>query len=165
MQSRTGLALGISTLIVAAASAFGTAKGTMIYTGQGKQITTTFTHAFLIKGPDAADQRRRVRRVLFTTADIGATLSACETMSCVDDAFTEGLQVDWDAGPRLNYWLTLSDQLVQFSGTLEPQAFTSKESTQKRVAGKLVFDGTPASGPKVDVEFDAPLVREIMRVR
>jgi hypothetical protein len=165
MRSRTVLALGITFLFVAATTAFGTAKGTMTFTGKGKQITTNFTHAFLIKGPDVADQRKMLRRVLLTTSDIGAKLKACETMACVDDAFTEGLQVDWDAGPRLNYWLQLADQLIQYSGTLEPQAFTSKESTAKRIAGKLSFDGTPASGPKVDVEFDAPIVRDITRIR
>ncbi|HYN10979.1 MAG TPA: hypothetical protein VES67_26590 [Vicinamibacterales bacterium] len=165
MRSRTVLTLAISTLIVATTTAFGTAKGTMLYTGQDKPITTTFTHAFLIKGPDVVDQKKMLRRVLLTTADIGAKLKACETMACVDDAFAQGLQVDWDAGPRLNYWLTLNDQLVQFSGTLEPRMFVSKEDSPKRIAGKLTFDGTPASGPKVDVEFDAPLVKEIVKVR
>jgi hypothetical protein len=165
MYRQTVSALGITSLIIVTAASFGTAKGTMTYVTKDKQLVTNFTHAFLVKGPDVADQRRMVRRVFFTKADIGAKLQACETMSCVDDAFTEGLQVDWDAGPRLNYWLTLGDQLVQFSGTLEPQAFTSKESTQKRIAGKLAFDGTPASGPKVDVEFDASLLKEFTRVR
>jgi hypothetical protein len=165
MRSPTVLVLGITSLIVATAAAFGTAKGSMTYTGKGKPITTNFTHAFLIKGPDVADQRRILRRVLLTTSDIGEKLKVCETMACVDDAFTEGLQVDWDAGPRLNYWLQLADHLVQFSGTLEPQAFTSKESTSKRIAGRLSFDGTPASGPKVDVEFDAPIVKDITRIR
>ncbi len=165
MRLRTVLALGITALLVATAAAFGTAKGTMLYKGKGKDINTTFTHAFLIKGPDVVDQKKILRRVLLTTSDIGAKLKACETMSCVDDAFTVGLQVDWDAGPRLNYWLTLSDGLVQYSGTQEPAAFTAKTNTPTQIAGKLTFDGMAAGGPKVDVEFDAPLVKEITKVR
>ena len=165
MRSRTVLALGICTFIVATASAFGTAKGIMIYAGKGKPITTNFTHAFLIKGPDVVDQKKILRRVLFTTADIGAKLKACETMSCVDNVFTEGLQVDWDAGPRLNYWLTVSDQLVQYSGTLEPNAFVAKDNSPTRLSGRVTFDGTAMGAPKVDVEFDAPLVKELGKVR
>jgi hypothetical protein len=165
MRARSVLAVGLALVACATVAGRGTAKGTMTYTGKGKPISTTFTHAFLIKGPDVVDHKKLLRRVLLTTSDIGAKLTACESMSCVDDAFTEGLQVDWDAGPRLNYWLTLNDQLVQYSGTLEPQVFTAKENSPNRIAGKLTFDGTPASGPKVDVEFDAPIVKEIGIVR
>jgi hypothetical protein len=150
---------------VTSASAFGTAKGTMIYKAKGQDITTTFTHAFLIKGPDVVDQKKILRRVLLTTSDIGAKLRACETMACVDDTFRVGLQVDWDAGPRLNYWLTLNDSLVQFSGTADPKAFTAKTSSPTHVSGKLSFDLLASSGPQVDVEFDAPLVREISKIR
>ena len=31
----------------------------------------------------------------------------------------------------------------------------------KRIAGKLTFDDAGAGGPKVDVEFDAALVKEV----
>ena len=31
----------------------------------------------------------------------------------------------------------------------------------KRIAGKLAFDDAGAGGPKVDIEFDAALVKEL----
>lgn len=165
MRFRSLFAAAICAALATTASAFGTAKGTMIYKAKGKDINTTFTHAFLIKGPDVVDQKKVLRRVLLTTSDIGAKLKACETMSCVDNAFTAGLQVDWDAGPRLNYWLTLSDSLVQYSGTADPKSFTAKDNSPTHVSGKLNIDSLSSGGPKVDVEFDAPLVKEISKIR
>lgn len=165
MRVRPMMVIGVAALPFAIAAAFGTAKGTMVYTSKGKDIKTSFTYAFLVRGPDGLDATKTVRRLLLTTTDIGAKLKACETMGCVDQAFAQGLQVDWDAGPRLNYWLTLSDQTVQFSGTADPKSFTPMENQDTRLAGRLSFDATFAGGPKVDVEFDASLVKEIKKGR
>ena len=163
MRTRFVLAIGLITAMCTAAAASGLAKGTMVFKSKGKDIKTTFTHAFLIRGPDGVDATKILRRVLLTNADIGAKLKACETMACVDAAFGSGLQVDWDAGPRLRYWLTLNEGAVQFSGTADPKAFTPVEYQDNRIAGKLAFDVTLTGGPIVDVEFDATLVKEIKK--
>jgi hypothetical protein len=164
MRTRFVWALGL-TVMFSAVAASGPAKGTMVFKNKGKEIKTTFAHAFLVKGPDGVDVTKVLRRVLLTNADIAAKLKACETMACIDAAFGSGLQVDWDAGPRLLYWLTLNDHSVQFSGTADPKAFTPRELQDTRIAGRLTFDATFAGGPNVDVEFDAPLVKEIRKRR
>lgn len=163
---RSKLILLLATLVMTTSVlAFGSAKGSMLYKSKAKDLKVTFTHAFLIKGPDVVDPKTILRRLLLTTSDIGAKIQACATMSCVDGVFTEGLQVDFDNGPRLNYWLTLNDSLVQYSGTEPPASLTATANTAARLAGKLVFDKTAAGGPKVDVEFDSPLVKEFTKVR
>jgi hypothetical protein len=81
-------------------------------------------------------------------------------MSCSDGEVTEGLVVDIGSGPRLNYWMALNDQKVQHSGTQPPASLRASAADPKRLAGKLSVDDSGASGPKVDVEFDAALVKE-----
>ena len=86
-------------------------------------------------------------------------------MSCADGELMEGLVVDIDGGPRLNYWMTVNDQLVQYSGTKPPAALKSSADEPKRLVGTLTFDDAQSGGPKVDVEFDAPLVKEFRAAR
>jgi hypothetical protein len=69
--------------------------------------------------------------------------------------------VNLDGSPRLNYWITLNGQKIQYSGTEPVAALAAKVNDGKRVAGTLRFDKTGAGGPKVEVEFDAALVKEV----
>jgi hypothetical protein len=96
---------------------------------------------------------------------MGAKIRGCQAMSCADGEVTEGLVVDMGAGPRLNYWMALNDQKVQHSGTRPPASLKTSADDPKRLAGKLSFDDSGASGPKVDVEFDAMLVKEFKAAR
>ncbi len=82
-------------------------------------------------------------------------------MSCMDSGLTEGLEISFDSGPRLNYWMVLNGQKIQYSGTLKPEVLAASASDAKRMAGKLAFDDAGAGGPQVDVEFDAALVKEV----
>jgi hypothetical protein len=75
------------------------------------------------------------------------------------------MTVDLDAGPRLNYWISLNDQRVQYSGTAMPVALKLTTDTPTRLAGKLTIDDTAAGGPKIDVDFDTPLVQEMKAAR
>lgn len=61
-------------------------------------------------------------------------------MSCVDGAMTEGVQVDFDAGPRLNYWLAINDGRVQHSGTARPEVLKGGANE----AAALLKELTPA---------------------
>jgi len=106
-----------------------------------------------------------VRRLILSGKDLGAKMRACQTMSCTDGEVTEGLVVDIAAGPRLNYWMAINGPKVQHSGTQRPAALRTSADEPKRLAGKLGFDDTPSSGPKVDVEFDTTLVRELKAAR
>ena len=70
------------------------------------------------------------------------------------------MTLDLDASRRLNYWVVFNDQRVQHSGTAEPAALKLTAENPARLAGKLVIDDSAAGGPRVDIEFDAPLIRE-----
>ena len=156
------LALAVSaTLASAGRAAAGDAKGTITH----KARTVTLAHAYLVTGPDGLDPRKTVRRIILSAKDVGAKLRACQTMSCADGELMEGLVVDIDGGPRLNYWMTVNNQLVQYSGTKPPAALRASADEPKRLAGKLTFDDAQSGGPKVDVEFDAPLVKEFKAAR
>ena len=157
-----GLTLAVSVVAPPAGhGAAGEAKGTLSHKGK----VVTLTRAYLVTGPDAVDPKRMVRRIILSAKDVGAKVRACETMGCATDGVMEGLVVDLDGGPRLNYWMTLNDQLVQHSGTKPPAALKASADEPKRLAGKLSFDDTAALGPKVDVEFDATLVKEFKAAR
>ena len=141
--------------------AAGKAKGSLTHKGKAVALA----HAYLVTGPDAVDSKKTVRRLILTGKDLGAKMRGCQTMSCTDGEVTEGLVVDIDGGPRLNYWMALNDQKVQHSGTQRPAALKATADEPKRLAGKLSFDDTASSGPKVDVEFDAGLVKEFKAAR
>ena len=84
-------------------------------------------------------------------------------MSCSDGGITEGMTIDFDAGPRLNYWFVGNNQMVQYSGTAEPASLKLTADTPQRLAGKWDHDDSAAGGPRVQIEFDASLVREITK--
>ena len=86
-------------------------------------------------------------------------------MSCVSGALEEGMTVDFDAGPRLNYWIVMNGQRVQYSGTAEPSNFTASTDEAGRLAGTLKIDDAGAGGGKVDVTFDAALTKEFKTAR
>ena len=142
-------------------AAAGGAEGSVEY--QGKSVV--FRHAYLVKGPDAVDPSVVIRELVLSAADVGAEIEACKSMSCVSGALTEGMTVDLDAGPRLNYWVVLKGGMVQYSGTEDPAALTLGTREAGRLAGRLVLDRTASGGPKVDVEFDATLLRTFETAR
>ncbi len=162
----TGLA-GLIAVAVACnvAAAGGTAKGTLTYKSKSGVITMTPKFAYLVKGPDAVEPGRIIRHLIFSPTDLGAKIEACTTMSCTDSGLGSGLTVDLDVGPRLNYWVVLNDQRVQFSGTEQPAALFLTTNTPERLAGKLVFDGAAMGGPQVDIEFDVPLMKVLNKAR
>lgn len=139
----------------------GTAKGTVIY----KTNTAAIKHVWLVKGPDAVDPKTTIRTLIFSAADIGAKVKACKTMSCLTSGLDDGLTVDLDAGPRLNYWVVLKGQMIQYSGTAKPETLKATANSPARVAGKLAIDDTAAGGGKIDIDFDVPLLAELKAAR
>ena len=61
--------------------------------------------------------------------------------------------------------IALNDQLVQYSGTVESTALKATADTPDHFAGMLKFDDSSAAGPKIDVEFDAPLLKAFAKAR
>ena len=102
-----------------------------------------------------------MRRLILSPKDIGSKIASCAKMSCVDGDLDEGLKVDFVDGPRLNYWLVMNGQKIQYSGTEPKESLASTANDAKKVAGTLRFDKTGVGGPKVDVTFDAALVKEL----
>lgn len=148
-------------LLSSQAAHAGTAKGTMV----NAKGTVAFQYAYLVKGPDSFDEKKVIRRLIFSSSDLSAKLQACAAMSCSDGGVTEGMTVDIDGGPRLNYWTVMKGGLVQYSGTQESSALKVSADDAKHLAGKLSFDGNASGGPKVDVDFDANLVKEFTKAR
>ena len=74
------------------------------------------------------------------------------------------MTVDFDAGPRLNYWMVANGQKIQYSGTARPDE-TSKltANAADNLAGTLSIDDSKAGGAKVDVNFDAKTVKQFSK--
>ena len=138
------------------AAADDAAKGTLSYKG----TMVMLKHAYFIKGPDAVDPKRIIRRLILSRDDLGATIQRCKTMSCADGGISEGMEVDFDAGPRLNYWIALNGGRLQYSGTAQPSVAKVVGDDAKRLAGTLSIDDSAASRPRLEVEFAATLLKE-----
>jgi hypothetical protein len=156
MQRLLAFAAALALTLAGGAASAGTAKGTLKH----KNKTVTLAHAYLVVGPDALDPATKIRRLILSANDLGAKLDACKTMSCTDGEVTEGLVVDIGSGPRMNYWMAISDQRVQHSDTEEPASLAATTDDARKLAGKLTIDDTGSGGPQLSVEFDAPLVKE-----
>jgi hypothetical protein len=159
-----GCAAAAAMAFASAPANAGEAKGTITYKSKVGAIVVTIKHAYLVKGPDVVSGKT-IRRVVLSVADVAAKLSACGTMMCSDGDISEGMTIDFDAGPRLNYWFVGNNQLVQYSGTAEPASVKLTADTPQRLAGTWDIDESAAGGPRVQIEFDAPLVKEVTKSR
>ena len=151
-------------MLLSGAAAAEPASGTINYQSKAGPIVINVAHVYLVKGPDAVSGKT-IRQLVFAPADIGAKLNACATLSCVSGNLSDGMTVDFDAGPRLNYWVVFNGQLVQYSGTQQPAALTAATDTATRLAGKIVFDASPSGGAKIDAQFDTPLTKTVTKGR
>lgn len=137
-------------------------SGTLSYQSKAGAINLVPKNVYLVKGPNSMDGKV-MRRLIFTPLDLGAKIKACATMSCSDSDLGEGLEVDLVAGPRMNYWFVGNGQKVQYSGTAKPETLTLTTDTPQRLAGKLVIDDSAAGGAKVNIDFDATLLKEFAK--
>lgn len=140
---------------VLAPSAFaGDASGMIEYKGRSLEVH----HAYLVRGPGDMSPAP-IRRIVLSDADLSATLAVCKDMSCFDGSVRNGMTFDLDAGPRINYWVVLDNQRIQYSGTARPQSMRATAEGRNHIAATLAIDDRAAGGPKIDVRFDAALVR------
>ena len=107
--------------------------------------------------------RRTIRRIVPSVADVMPALEKCEDMTCSDGGIKEGMTIDLDAGERVNYWFVASGQLVQYSGSADPASLKLTTNAPERVAGTWNLDARKRGGPRIQVEFDAALVKELKR--
>ncbi len=140
----------------AATSADNQANGTLTY----KRYLVTLKYAWLLKGPSEMDPGKTIRRLILSANDISPKLKECKTMSCASGQVTEGMTVDFDTPPRLDYWVAIDGQKVQYSYGAMPEAFVARTNDARHLAGKLTINDVGAGGPKVEVEFDVTVFKE-----
>ncbi len=164
-STRHGLLLACCALLLLASTVRSdVGKGKLVYKTGSKSFDITIKSACLITGPDAFDGTKKIRRLIFTTGPLDDKIKSCEAMNCVDQ-YIDGFQVDLDAAPRLLYWLSLNNQLVQYSGTAQNEFLTLTTDNPDHLAGTLKFDQSASGGPAVDVTFDAKLVKTFEKAR
>jgi hypothetical protein len=134
------------------------AEGKVTGTIQHKGKTVTLQHAYLIAGDNYGN---KVRRVILSAVDIKDKITASTSLSSAGAKLREGISFELDESmPFVGYWMVHSDQSVQISAPLDAKKFATTTSTPQRVAGTVKFDESASGGPKVDVTFDATLVKE-----
>jgi hypothetical protein len=138
------------------------ATGTISYQSKTGPIAISVKNVYFVKGPDAVSGKT-IRHLVFSSADLSAKIKGCAKMSCTDGDLNEGMTVDLDAGPRLNYWVVGNGQRVQYSGTAKPETLKLTTDTAQRIAGKLTIDDSGAGGAKASIDFDAALLKEFVR--
>jgi len=150
------LVLALAALLPLGAAIADEVKGTVNYKGK----SATLKYAYLVSGPDSMDDKVIIREVILSQTDIAADIQACTTLSCSTNNLTDGLTVDLDAGPRLNYWVVLNKQMTQYSGTAAPDALNATLDEPGRLAGTLSITGSGSDGPKIEATFDVVLLKE-----
>jgi hypothetical protein len=155
------LVLGVGGLAVSpphASAAGGTAKGTI----KLKDKTVELKYAYLVKGPDSFDPSKTISTIIITPNDISQKISECQSASCAG-GITEGMTLgkeDFGSTTRVVYWVVTKDGMMQYSGNTNVSALVLSTDKPDRMAGKFSVDDSPADGPKIDAEFDAPLAKE-----
>ncbi len=150
--------LAVVALSTSGAAGAEPAKGTL--TGTGKiPAAVNVRHAYLIKGPNAFGDKA-VRLLILSEVDQGAHIKSCVTMSCATEKLESGMTVEFDSGPRLLYWFVANGQRVQASGTADPDTVSLTVNTPQRLTGTWTHDASGQGGPKIAVEFDAPMLKE-----
>ena len=111
----------------------------------------------MVRGPDEMEAGRTVLRIYLSSADIGAKIKACKTLSCADNALEDGAMVDYGDARHLAYAVRLDGERVQYSGGTDPDAFTLSTNKPDHLAGKLHIDDGAAGGAKIDATFGVEL--------
>lgn len=158
------LALGIG-LAPLAQAAGNQAKGSLTFVHKGKPVTVKLRHAYLVKGPDLVDPAVHIRRLVFSGPELAAGIQATENMLGLEGTVREGMTVDLVPGGELRYWLGIRDGYVQHSGAVTAAALKAIQDAPDHLAGKLSFDDGATGGARVEVEFDASLVKEFQAAR
>jgi hypothetical protein len=153
-------------------SAIWLATCALAFAGDSASGTITFKtgkcavkYGWLVRGPDEMDPSKTVLRIYLSSVDVGAKIKACKTLSCADNALTDGAMVDFSDAQHLAYAVRLNGERLQYSGGTNGEAFTLTSSESNHLAGKLHIDDTAADGAKVDATFDLTLVNTFASVR
>ena len=136
-------------------------SGKLDYKGRSAALK----YAWLVTGPSDMEPGKTVRRVILSANDIGARLEGCKTFSCTDGQVTEGATIDFTGGARINYWIAMNEQKVQYSGSTRPESFAARANDAAHLAGRLSIDDVSAGGPKLAADFDVTRLKEFKVAR
>jgi hypothetical protein len=153
----SAMVLALSPVVPAADQASGTVKF--------KTYTSAVKYGWLVRGPDEMDPSKTVLRLYLSSADIGAKIKACKTLSCADSALQDGAMVDYSDARHLGYAVRLNGERVQYSGGTDGDAFKLSTNKPDHLVGKLHVDDSAAGGATVDADFDLTLVNTFKSVR
>jgi hypothetical protein len=143
------------------AHAADTGSGKLDYKGRSAALK----YAWLVTGPSDMAPGKTVRRLILSASDIGAKLDACTTFSCTDAQVTEGATVDFTGGARIDYWIAMNGQKVQYSGSTRPESFAARANDAAHLAGRLAIDDASAGGPRLEAEFDVARLKDFKVAR
>ena len=143
------------------AMAAGPASGTVAF----KTWSSPVKYAWMVRSPDEMDDSKTILRIYLSSADIGAQIKACKTLSCADHALSDGAMVDYSDARHLAYAVRLNGERAQYSGGTDGDAFTLSTNKPDHLAGKLHIDDSAAGGAKVDADFDLALTNTFKTVR
>lgn len=143
----------------------GDAKGTVKYEHKGKTRTAEFKYAYLVTGPNAINPSKITRQFFFSSADIGAAIQKCQTLSyCAGEVMPTGLAVLWvDVGAptdndSLMFSIGFKGADEQFmSGSTPRTGLKATADTATRLAGKLTVKSPSVTA---EVQFDTQLFKE-----
>lgn len=148
-------------LAAAAAHAADKAGGTVAF----KTYSSAVKYAYLVRSPHEFIPNQTIARIYLSSADIGAKIKACQTLSCADHALADGAMVDFGDASHLDYALRLNGERAQYSGATDASAFTLSTNKPDHLAGKLHIDDSAAGGGKIDADFDLTLANTFKSVR
>jgi hypothetical protein len=161
MSLRNALAALVLLTACNSALAADSASGTASF----KNASGVVKHGWLVRGPDEMDPSKSTLRIYLASADIGAKIKACKTLSCADAALEDGAMVDYSDARHLGYAIRLNGERVQYSGGTDGDAFKLTTNQPDHLAGTVHIDDTAAGGAKVDATFDLTLVSTFKTVR
>ncbi len=130
-----------------------------------KTWSSALKYAWMVRSPDEMDASKSILRIYLSSADIGAKIKTCKTLSCANLALEDGAMVDFSDARHLGYAVKLNGQRVQYSGGTDGDAFKLTANTPDHLAGELHIDDITVGGAKVDATFDLTLTNTFKTVR
>ncbi|HEY6929121.1 MAG TPA: hypothetical protein VJA66_05540 [Thermoanaerobaculia bacterium] len=140
-----------------ASDAGGSVKGTL--TIQGKSLS--FTHVWLVRGPETSDESKPATYLILSSEDLASAISACPSIRCVlwdtvkkNAAILEPLDEKSES-----FWLRVLSPQLPKEYQLSGRRWSPQVQTRERVSGKLQFSYSN-TGDEADLDLDAILLKE-----
>ena len=105
-----------------------------------KGKTLSFPFAWLVRGPDTFDEKKRSAYLILSDRDLSGAISACKDINCVIfDAVKVGAVLQPADDGHNSFWLRVVAPELPKEQQLSGRTWTSTIDEPKRLAGKLQF--------------------------